>query len=54
MLKLAFKNLWARRRVNGWLFVELIAVTFVGWLLIDPVAVEIWAVSYTHLRAHET
>lgn len=42
MLKLAFKNLWARRRVNGWLFVELIAVTFVGWLLIDPVAVEIW------------
>lgn len=39
MLKLAFKNLWARRRTNIWLFVELVVVAIVGWLLVNPIVV---------------
>lgn len=39
MLKLIFKNLWARRRRNGWLFAELILVSIVTWVIFDPVVV---------------
>lgn len=39
MIKLIFKNLWARRRRNGWLFLELILVTVVTWIIIDPMMV---------------
>lgn len=39
MLKLIFKNLWARRRRNGWLFAELLIVSIVTWAILDPVVV---------------
>ena len=39
MLRLIFKNLWARRRRNGWLLAELVAVAVVSWAVLDPVAV---------------
>lgn len=39
MLKLIFKNLWARRRRNGWLFAELVVVSIVTWAILDPVVV---------------
>ena len=39
MLKLIFKNLWARRRRNGWLFAELVLVSIVTWVILDPVVV---------------
>ena len=39
MIRLIFKNLWARRRQNGWLLAELILVTVVTWVVADPVIV---------------
>ncbi len=39
MLKLIMKNLWSRRRRNGWLLAELILVTVVSWAILDPVLV---------------
>ena len=39
MFRLIFKNLWARRRRNGWLLAELVAVTVISWAVLDPVAV---------------
>lgn len=36
-----FKNLWNRRRHNAWLFIELILVTILTWIIVDPVAVSI-------------
>ncbi|WP_018668964.1 ABC transporter permease [Bacteroides gallinarum] len=39
MLKLILKNLWARRRRNGWLLAELILVSIVSWAILDPVIV---------------
>lgn len=39
MLKLIVKNLWARRRRNGWLLAELILVSIVSWIILDPVVV---------------
>ena len=39
MLKLIMKNLWSRRRRNGWLLAELILVTVVSWAILDPVVV---------------
>lgn len=39
MLKLIVKNLWARRRRNGWLLAELILVGIVAWIILDPVIV---------------
>lgn len=39
MLKLILKNLWARRRRNGWLLAELILVSIVSWVILDPVIV---------------
>ncbi len=41
MLKIIFKNLWNRRRQNGWLFAELIIVTILTWVVIDPTIVGI-------------
>ncbi len=40
-MKTIFKNLWNRRRGNLWLFVELILVTVLSWIIIDPVAVSV-------------
>lgn len=39
MLKLILKNLWARRRKNGWLFAELTLVSIISWVVLDPVIV---------------
>lgn len=39
MLKLILKNLWARRRKNGWLLAELILVSIISWVVLDPVIV---------------
>lgn len=39
MFKIIIKNLWARRRRNGWLFAELILVSIVTWVILDPVIV---------------
>ena len=39
MLKLILKNLWSRRRNNGWLMAELILVAVLSWIIFDPVIV---------------
>lgn len=39
MLKLILKNLWSRRRRNGWLLAELILVSVLCWIILDPVIV---------------
>lgn len=39
MLRLIFKNLWARRYRNGWLLAELVIVSIVVWVLADPIIV---------------
>lgn len=39
MWKLILKNLWSRRRRNGWLLAELILVTILSWYIFDPVMV---------------
>lgn len=39
MLRLIFKNLWARRRRNGWLLAELILVSVITWVIADPLVV---------------
>lgn len=36
-----FKNLWNRRRQNAWLFIELILVSILTWVMVDPVAVSL-------------
>ena len=42
MFNLIFKNIWARRKRNGWLFAELIAVAIVSWVIFDPVVVGLY------------
>jgi ABC-type antimicrobial peptide transport system permease subunit len=42
MFKLILKNLWARRKRNSWLFVELVAVAIVSWVIFDPVVVGLY------------
>lgn len=39
MLKLILKNLWSRRRRNGWLLAELILISIISWIVLDPVIV---------------
>ena len=39
MLKLILRNLWARRRRNGWLLAELVLVSVISWVILDPVIV---------------
>ena len=39
---LALKSLWARRKNNAWLFAELILVTIVCWVVLDPVIVTLY------------
>lgn len=45
MIKLIFKNLWARKGRNVWLLLELALVTIVSWVVIDPVVV------YTYVKS---
>ena len=42
MFNLIIKNIWARRRRNGWLFIELVAVAIVSWVIFDPVVVGLY------------
>lgn len=39
MWKLILKNLWSRRRRNGWLLAELILVAILSWYIFEPVMV---------------
>lgn len=39
MWKLIIKNLWNRRRQNGWLLGEMVLVSIVTWIIADPVVV---------------
>ncbi|MCD8236117.1 MAG: ABC transporter permease [Prevotellaceae bacterium] len=41
MFKLIMKQLWSRRKNNVWLFVELVVVTVVSWIVLDPVIVSL-------------
>lgn len=35
------KNIWNNRRANAWIFMELVIISIVSWIIIDPVAVAI-------------
>ena len=37
MFKIILKNIWSRRRINGWLTAELILITVLAWIMLDPV-----------------
>ena len=39
MLRMILKMLWARKKRYGWLLTELVLVTMIVWVLLDPVAV---------------
>lgn len=39
MFRLILKNIWSRRRRNGWLLAELILVSVISWVVLDPVIV---------------
>ncbi|MDE5759807.1 ABC transporter permease [Bacteroides sp.] len=39
MIKMIFHQLWNQRRQNGWIFMELLVVSFFLWTVIDPVYV---------------
>lgn len=38
-MEIDYKNLWSRRRRNGWLLAELILVAILSWAIFDPVMV---------------
>lgn len=37
MFKIILKNLWSRRNYNVWLFLELILITVIAWVVVNPV-----------------
>ena len=39
MFKIILKNIWSRRKINGWLTAELILVTILAWIMLDPIMV---------------
>lgn len=39
MIRTIFHQLWNQRRQNGWIFIELLAVSFFLWTVLDPVYV---------------
>lgn len=39
MWKLIIKNLWSRRKNNGWLMAELILVSIITFIIMDPIVV---------------
>ncbi len=39
MIKIIFKQLWNQRRMNSWIFIELVIVNFFLWTVIDPIYV---------------
>lgn len=38
MLKTILHQIWNQRRQNGWIFIELLVVSFFLWVVIDPIA----------------
>lgn len=45
MLKLIFKNIWAHRRRNLWILIELILISLAAWFVIEPLVVFKYTVS---------
>lgn len=41
MLRAILKNLWNRRRANVWLFIELVIVSILMWMILDPAIVNL-------------
>lgn len=39
MLQIIFHQLWNQRRMNGWIFMELLVVGFFLWVVLDPICV---------------
>ena len=39
MFRIIFNNLRNRRKQNGWLFAELIIVSILTWVIIDPTVI---------------
>ena len=39
MIKTIFKQIWNQRKMNLWIFLELLAISFFLWLVLDPVYV---------------
>ena len=39
MIKIIYKQIWNQRRMNGWIFIELLIAGFFLWTVIDPVYV---------------
>lgn len=39
MFKTILHQLWNQRRTNGWIFLELLVVSFFLWIVIDPICV---------------
>ena len=39
---MVLKNLWKRRREEIWLFLELVVITVVAWVVIDPAVVNLY------------
>lgn len=42
MFKIILKNFWMRRRSNGWLFAEIVIVTILTWVMVDPTVVSLY------------
>ena len=40
MIRLVLKNLWSKKKRNGWLLAELVAVSIILWHFVDPLAVQ--------------
>ncbi len=42
MFKIIIKNLWKRKRQNAWLFAELLIVSILTWVILDPAIVSFY------------
>ncbi len=42
MIRHALKNLWSRRAANVWLAIELVVLTILAWVILDPVIVKLY------------
>ncbi|MCC8039058.1 MAG: ABC transporter permease [Bacteroidales bacterium] len=45
MIRHALKNLWSRRWTNAWLTLELVVLTILAWVILDPVIVSLYDAS---------
>ena len=39
MIKIIFHQICNQRRLNTWIFIELLVVSFFQWIVLDPVCV---------------